>query len=81
MNLVEGVVGITKAAIGVGYAEKATIEARRDSCRICPEATKRPDPDYPDSAILTSLSRCRRCHCFLAPKTVLSSSKCPNGRW
>lgn len=78
-KIVDGIVGLSKAALHVNMADKLTIAARRDICRVCEFAEMRKTGEGKTG--LTSFSRCEKCGCFIAPKTTLSGEKCPIGKW
>jgi hypothetical protein len=69
-----GAAGLAKAVVGLGLADKATIESRRAICRECPEA-------IPCAKAIGRFCQCRKCGCLLKAKTKLSSEACPLGHW
>lgn len=62
----QGAVGLARAALGVDRAPEATIRARRQRCRACPDKVGR---------------LCTACGCLIAAKTLVYSQSCPRGRW
>lgn len=80
-KVVEGAVGLTKAALGIGLASPQTIKERRDKCRACEHATRSAKPQHAAAGGLTSLSRCQLCGCVIVAKTRLAEKRCPDGRW
>jgi hypothetical protein len=69
---IHGAVGLTKAALGIGYASPDVIAQRRATCAQCEHAM---------GDIRNIMTRCAICDCFLAAKTKLASEKCPIGKW
>lgn len=80
-RIVTGAAGLAKAAAGIDRAGDATVQARRDLCRECPEATRNSDLRFAKNRGLTTLSRCKLCDCFIAAKTLIRSETCPAGKW
>lgn len=80
-KVISGAVGLIKAATGSDAAPLTVVKAHRDICRECPEATRNPAPKYAVNKGLTSLSRCRKCDCFISAKTLLISEVCPLKKW
>ena len=74
-TIARGVVGLTKVGLRIGIADQSVIQARRDICRVCPEATINPIIG------LSNISKCKQCGCFLSAKSQLKSEKCPLGKW
>lgn len=75
MNLCQGVIGLTQAALKLNQASQEEIKNRRDHCRACAHATRHPRLG------LTTLSRCTICGCLIAPKTTLLTHHCPIRKW
>lgn len=85
-TVTKGIVGLTKAAaqsagIAVDKAPRGVVQARRDVCRECPEATRNEAKISTPTKGLTTLSRCKKCNCFIAAKTKLASQSCPMDKW
>jgi hypothetical protein len=80
-KIARGAVGLTKAAIGIDAVPLEVMQARREECRDCEHATRNPLRLNRTTKGLTSLSRCRKCDCFIAAKTKLGGEACPVGRW
>ena len=80
-TLVQGVVGITRALVSPAGAD--VVAARRDLCRECPEATRttRQEARFVAAKGLTTASRCLKCNCFIAMKTMDPAAICPLGKW
>ena len=76
-----GAVQLTKALVGLDRASPKIIEARRRECRKCPHATRSVDDAMSRAGWLSLTSRCRLCGCLIAPKTLLASESCPEGKW
>ena len=72
--IVHGAIGLAKAALGVGAADEATIEARRAICRACDRAIRCEQKP-------SLFCRCRECGCVLRAKTRLADESCPLGKW
>tara|TARA_R110002020_G_scaffold15801_5_gene56401 strand:- start:8154 stop:8570 length:417 start_codon:yes stop_codon:yes gene_type:complete len=62
----DGVLGITRAALGLGLASQHEIDARRAICNAC---------EYKKGKI------CGACGCLLNAKTKLAKEQCPKGFW
>jgi len=77
--IAHGAIGLVKAALGVGQATQAVIEARRNVCRDCTHSRKH--PLLKTSTGLPLVSYCRKCLCSLRAKTTLATEACPDGRW
>lgn len=80
-KLASGAVAIARAVLGRDAAEESAVQARRDICRTCDQASRNLSPRYAAAGGLTTLSRCRRCGCLIAAKTLLAGQRCPLGRW
>jgi len=80
-TVADGVVGLSKAALGIGLAGPEVIARRRDVCRQCPNASRSKDAKFAPFNGLTSFSRCAACACFVSAKTRLASEQCPLGHW
>lgn len=80
-QLTRGVAGLAKAVLHIDRADDATIQARRDVCRGCEHASRNPDQKYAENGGLTTRSRCGKCGCFIAPKTVIAGEACPLEKW
>jgi hypothetical protein len=57
------------------------IRRRLDRCRACEHATRSAKPRFAPNAGLTTLSRCRLCKCFIAPKAKVATERCPLDKW
>ena len=62
----DGVMGITKATLGLGLASEQEIDARRAICDAC---------EYKKGKM------CGVCGCLLSAKTKLAKEQCPKGFW
>ncbi len=80
-KVLHGAVALVKVAVGADAAPDAVIAARRDICRRCDHATRSNEPRFAANRGLTTLSRCRKCGCFIVAKTKLAGERCPLGRW
>jgi hypothetical protein len=80
-KIIHGAAGLARAATGIDAVPLTVLMQRRDVCRGCEYATRNPAPRYAVNKGLTSLSRCTRCHCFIAAKTQIGSEFCPLGLW
>lgn len=80
-KIVKGAIGLTKSALQIDRAEPEVIQSRRDICRECEHATRNPKFITKESKGLTNFSQCRKCSCFIAPKTTLREQSCPLGKW
>jgi len=80
-TMVLGAAGLTMWALHLGYARADAVAARRAACRACDHATRSRGRRQHRSRGLTISSRCRSCGCFIAPKTRLRLSRCPDGHW
>jgi len=84
-GLSDGIVGLTKFALGIDRADDATIKVRLDACRECPHASRNPDPKYAEFKGMTTFSRCGLCKmkCFIKAKTANKGEQCPDNppRW
>lgn len=80
-SIIYGAAGLAKAALGIDKAPDEVIQFRRDMCRGCDEATRNENRIDRPTKGLTTFSQCRLCDCFIAPKTRISSEKCPLGKW
>lgn len=73
-QITKGVVGLTKAVLGIDRADEQTIEARRSLCRSCDRAE-------PCIRNAHQFCICKECGCLLKAKTSVKSEVCPIGRW
>jgi hypothetical protein len=85
MGCCKGAAKLVQAAVAAatskGAASDEAVKARRDLCRECPEATRNLKyADHPSRG-LSWLSRCGKCNCVIAAKTLLASESCPLGKW
>jgi hypothetical protein len=78
-TIVKGVKGLSKAAFKIDRLSPDAIQSRRDICRACEFATR--NEKFSETKGLTNLSRCQKCKCFIAAKTVISKEKCPLWKW
>ena len=78
-QVAHGIVGLTKAALNIGAAADDVIEVRRHLCRLCEHSTKHGTKRAKDG--LPKVGRCRKCKCWIGPKTKLESEQCPLGKW
>jgi hypothetical protein len=72
--IVQGAIGLAKAAAGVDRADDATIERRRSICRNCPHA-------QPCPLSAGKKCKCAKCGCLLKAKTAIAGERCPIGKW
>lgn len=80
-KIINGAVGLAKAATGIGTVSLQVMQERRDVCRECDQATRSPDPKFAVNKGLTCLSQCKPCGCYIAAKTKVASESCPLGKW
>lgn len=66
MNLLKGIVGITKAITGVGAASEEQQSSRYRICIECPKDNR---------------GMCGECGCVIAAKIRNASEACPIGKW
>lgn len=85
-SIIHGAIGLAKAAlqkigVPVDLADDATINARAEACRCCPNhARGKKYADQPCKDIAIN-SVCTGCGCLLSAKIGQASEKCPIGRW
>lgn len=60
-RVASGAIGLTKALVGAGYVDSATLIHRRRTCRECPQ---------------NSGGICADCGCIIVAKTTQVSEKC-----
>ena len=73
-KIAAGVIGLAKAAAGIGRADVDTVERRRALCRDCPEAV----------SCIGNIGRrckCNLCDCIIRAKTANRGEQCPMGKW
>ena len=70
-----GVVGLTKAAIGIDKTPSDVVLLRRAVCEVCERAEVR------RLGGVAVLRLCAACSCFILPKTAIRSETCPEGKW
>jgi len=80
-KVLHGAIALAKVAVGADAARPSLVAARRDICRQCDQATRNSDTRFAAHAGLTTLSRCRRCGCFIGAKTKLAGEHCPEHKW
>lgn len=80
-KVVRGAGSLLQAAVHLDPAPAEVVQARRDLCRVCEFATRNKHAQFAQFTGLTTLSRCRKCDCFIGAKTSLASQSCPIGRW
>ena len=66
MNLLRGIVGITKAVAGIGAATEEEQKRRYSQCISCPRDAR---------------GVCGECGCLIAMKIKNANEACPIGRW
>jgi hypothetical protein len=70
-QVAKGVVGLTKAALGIDKADDAEIERRQGICATCPNA----------KLLAGVVNRCALCGCAIRAKVRIKGEKCPAGKW
>jgi hypothetical protein len=68
-RVIKGIVGLSKAVLGLDQARAEVIEHRRQICDNCEFMASKP------------ARRCLKCGCFVSPKTTLNGERCPDGKW
>ena len=65
--IANGVVGLTKYALGIDSVDSPTLYKRREICNAC--------------HFQTNGITCNICSCIITAKTALAGEKCPQGFW
>lgn len=69
-KIIQGAVGLTKAALRIDRAPDAIVAGRKAVCGTCPELVT-----------TCGVNNCRKCGCVYRAKIVNASEKCPLGKW
>lgn len=71
-DIIRGVHGLTKVALGIDKADPELAEKRIEICNRCDRLIKSDDPKK---------HRCGVCKCWVSKKSKLSKEKCPLNKW
>jgi len=72
-QLVRGVIGVSKAKLGIGRVPVEVMKQRLQTCVACPQLTENVFPGCG--------RRCGVCGCGVFCKAQLAAERCPEGRW
>jgi hypothetical protein len=72
-RIAQGVVGLTKAIVGIDRAPDVVVAARRAICRQCDRATRHRDG--------VRVLRCLEFKCWIKQATKVAGKDCPLGKW
>jgi hypothetical protein len=74
----KGVVGLTKAGLGIDRASDEVVKRRSMICKHCPYNKKQYSKTFN-----ANVSKCTLCGCYIKAKVLLNSEVCPDNppRW
>lgn len=77
-KIIHGVIGLTKATVGIEIVSPETLKKRKEICKNCPNIYK----EY-SKLLQKEVQRCKICKCYINSKTSIKSEKCDDkpSRW